>query len=134
LLTLDGSFLQIPIDLSKFEDLDSLTSRWLLGEVFKKLGHVESDSLPVCLSTLDNVAESVDFFLTKGNEPLSNFLLFDKKLKLCHIKRDELKFEKNKRVSVEEPKITDFDFIKTLGKGGFATVYMGKCLFYDDTF
>jgi hypothetical protein len=26
----------------------------------------------------------------------------------------------------EVPRITDFDFIKTLGKGGFATVYMGK--------
>ena len=109
--------------------MDSLTSRWLLAEVFKKLGDnskVESDILPVCLSSIDNAAESVDFFLTKGNEPLSNFLLFDKKLKLCHIKREELKFEKNKRVSVEDPKITDFEFIKTLGKGGFATVYMGK--------
>jgi len=82
--------------------------------------------LPVCLSTIDNAAESVDFFLTKGNEPLSNFLLFDQKLKICHIKRNELKFERNKRVSVEDPKITDFEFIKTLGKGGFATVYMGK--------
>ena len=29
-------------------------------------------------------------------------------------------------MSVEDPKITDFEFIKTLGKGGFATVYMGK--------
>lgn len=52
--------------------------------------------------------------------------MLDKKLKLCYIKRDELKFEKNKRVSAEDVRITDFEFIKTLGKGGFATVYMGK--------
>lgn len=64
--------------------------------------------------------------MTKGSEPLSNFLMLDKKLKLCYIKRDELKFEKNKRVSAEDVRITDFEFIKTLGKGGFATVYMGK--------
>ena len=28
--------------------------------------------------------------------------------------------------------IQDFDFIKTLGKGGFATVYMGKCVLFDN--
>jgi len=97
--------------------------------VFKKLkdkSNSEPSFVPVCLSTIDHTVETVDFLLTKGNEPLSNFLQFDKKIKLCYIKRDEIKFEKNKRVSVEEPSITDFEFIKTLGKGGFATVYMGK--------
>ena len=28
------------------------------------------------------------------------------------------------------PEIQDFDFIKVLGKGGFATVYMGKFLYH----
>ena len=42
------------------------------------------------------------------------------------MKREEIKFYKDKRVSVEDPSITDFEFIKTLGKGGFATVYMGR--------
>lgn len=78
--TLMCSCIKIPIDLAQFENLDTLTSKWLLAEVFKKLGentNVEPDILPVCLSTIENTAESVDFFLTKGNEPLSNFLLFD---------------------------------------------------------
>ena len=101
----------------------------MLEEVLRKLkenSNTEPSFLPVCLSTIDNTAESVDFFLTKGSEPLSNFLQFDKKLKLCYVKREEIKFYKDKRVSVEDPSITDFEFIKTLGKGGFATVYMGR--------
>jgi hypothetical protein len=55
-------------------------------------------------------------------------------LKLCYIQRNELNFDKSKRLSNEEPSITDFEFIKTLGKGGFATVYMGKCSLFSKTF
>jgi len=97
--------------------------------VFKKLrSQTSADTfhVPVCLSTLDNSAETVDFLLTKGSESLANFLQFDKKLKICYVQRTEIKFDASKRVSVEEPSLADFEFIKTLGKGGFATVYMGK--------
>ena len=43
-------------------------------------------------------------------------------------------FDRSKRLSNDEPSITDFEFIKTLGKGGFATVYMGKYLTFYSNF
>ncbi len=43
-------------------------------------------------------------------------------------------FDKSKRLSNDEPSITDFEFIKTLGKGGFATVYMGKYFYFLNNF
>ncbi len=94
-----------------------------------QIGQDNSKQVPVCLSTIDNVAESVDYFLTRANEPISNFLSLNQplRLKLCYASQAEIKLEQ----SVEQSKswlakIQDFDFIKTLGKGGFATVYMGK--------
>jgi transcription antitermination factor NusA-like protein len=79
----------------------------------------------VCLSTLDNQAESVDYFLTQPAEPIANFLSFTRPLKVCYVSTREKCEEKVKKQSVYVV-IQDFDFIKVLGKGGFATVYMGK--------
>lgn len=117
----------VPIDLSLVEDLDTLTSEWLLTEVFSKLPTDKSSpksKVPVCLATIDNQAESVDYFLTKANEPISNFLALDTPLKLCYALSSEINLAKEQRN--EQPQIQDFHFIKILGKGGFATVYMGK--------
>jgi hypothetical protein len=47
-------------------------------------------------------------------------------LKVCHIGNDEYAKEKLCREGKKIPQIQDFDFLKVLGKGGFATVYMGK--------
>ena len=84
------SILEVPLDLAQYEDLESLTSEWLLNQVFNKLkgiSKINDEVVPVCLASLDSKAESVDYFLTKANEPISNFLSLNKsdlKLKLCY--------------------------------------------------
>jgi viroplasmin and RNaseH domain-containing protein len=78
--------------------------------------------------SLDNKLESVDYYLTRPQEPISNFLALSTHLKICYATSQELKIEKRQMKLKYENEIKDFDFIKTLGKGGFAKVYMGKCL------
>ena len=61
--------------------------------------------MPVCLATSDNKAESVDYFLTKANEPISNFLSFDTPLKLCYASAQEIKQDKLVQANKEVPQI-----------------------------
>jgi len=68
-----------------------------------------------------NEAECIDFFLTQKNQIVATFLPMDAILKVNYVEKDELEEEKsNKKV----PSLRNFDFIKVLGTGGFATVYM----------
>ena len=50
------------------------------------------------LATLDAKVESVDFFLTKPNEPLSHFLQLNTTLKLCYASLAEIKADSVKHV------------------------------------
>ena len=128
--------LEIPIDLTKVDDLDSLTSEWLCSEVFSKLRSTKvsatskssatssaTDShqrtaaaVPVCLECVEPRSESINYFLTRAQEPITNFLHWNTPLKLCYATSLELKKERaNHNKAKVVPQITDFDFIKTLG-------------------
>ena len=48
------------------------------------------------------------------------------KLKIHYASKLEIEDERNKKKVKEVPSLRDFEFIKVLGTGGFATVYMGK--------
>lgn len=90
-----------------------MTSEWLLNQVFSILRQTKSStqsqsgassdqtnthrSVPVCLASADSNAESVDYFLTKANEPISNFLSLDTPLKLCYATQLEVKQEKSSK-------------------------------------
>ena len=52
---------------------------------------------------------------------VSTFLTMDSILKVNYVAREELEEEKNSKAV---PSLRCFDFIKVLGTGGFATVYM----------
>lgn len=73
---------------------------------------------PVSLSTRHHLSESVDYFLTVCDEPVANFLPIDAELKVNFVTRAE--HQAKKRL----PTLKDFELIKVLGKGGFATVFM----------
>jgi hypothetical protein len=60
-------------------------------------------------------SESINYFLTRAQEPICNFLHWKTALKLCYATSGELKKERAKNKSKVVPQITDFDFIKTLG-------------------
>jgi hypothetical protein len=107
------------------QELDQLTSKWLHEVVFEQIviSNKLPDSMkPVCLSTNDNHNEQVDLFLTKVNEPIAHYLQWNLPLKMCYISDDQFRVGYQKSM----PQIQEFKFLKTLGKGGFATVYMGK--------
>jgi len=80
---------------------------------------------PVSLSTHNRVSESVDYFLTLKNEPIVNFLAPEgTELQVNFISRLEMEEEWRNKSQGRVPTFRDFEFIKVLGKGGFATVYM----------
>ena len=75
--------------------------------------------------------ECIDYFLTQKNELISTFLPVPNpksshlvELKVHYVNREELEEHRGGKKGV--PKLRDFEFIKVLGTGGFATVYMGK--------
>ena len=76
--------------------------------------------------------ECIDYFLTQSNELVSTYLPLtgdaeacSLELKVHYVNKQELVLER-KRGRRDVPKLRDFEFIKVLGTGGFATVYMGK--------
>ena len=143
--------LRVPIDLTEHESLATFTSAWLRDAIFcvvreKRLAtrsacHSKSstdvpgseDGLsnqklplktpmePVCLSTLYNEAECIDFLLTQPGQMVSTYLPMDVVLKVNYVSKEELDED---NCSKQVPSLRNFDFIKVLGTGGFATVYM----------
>jgi len=126
--------------------METLTSGWLSSHVIdllkEKQNKTRSQSIskcstdiqlsddgatpePVSLSTRNHHSESIDYFLTVKSEPLVNFL--DPKgaeLQVNFISRAELEEETRSKSKGLMPSFKDFELIKVLGKGGFATVFM----------
>jgi len=87
----------------------------------QKQQRLEAALEPVCLSTVYNETECVDFFLTQRHEMVATYLPMDSILKVNYVAKEELEEEKS---SKQTPSLRNFEFIKVLGTGGFATVYM----------
>ena len=68
-----------------------------------------------------NDEECIDFLLTQKNQMVSTFLKIGTILKVNYVDKKELEEEKETKAV---PSLRNFDFIKVLGTGGFATVYM----------
>lgn len=83
--------------------------------------HLLAQLEPVCLSTVYNEAECIDFLLTQKHQMVATFLPMDSILKVNYVAKDEIEEEK---ATKQVPSLRCFDFIKVLGTGGFATVYM----------
>ena len=73
------------------------------------------------MSTVYNEAECIDFLLTQRNQMVATFLPMDVVLKVNYVAKDEIEEEETTKAV---PSLRNFDFIKVLGTGGFATVYM----------
>ena len=137
----------MPLDLSEHESLNTVTSQWLQNEVFKLIkdkklqtrgashskttastdptsNQVDVPMEPVSLSTRENEAECIDFLLTRDNEMLATFLQPTRELKVNYADKFNLEEEARKKKEKAVPSLRDFEFIKVIGKGGFATVYM----------
>ena len=127
--------------LTKLRSLDS-AARCELEQLICKEQPVSlqnMNNLPAfTLSSLNGELECVDFFLTQADEPLANFLNFGKpfirlityvfleeKLRINFHAADHSKTSRRlSKLGNSIPSIKDFKFLKVLGKGGFATVYM----------
>ena len=75
----------------------------------------------MCLSTVYNEEECIDFLLTQKHQMVATFLKIGSLLKVNYVEKSELEEERDSKAV---PSLRNFDFIKVLGTGGFATVYM----------
>ena len=125
----------LQIEVPKEKRNAKITSGWLLKQVQErlkadlKLKALLEKQQPIMLATVALSAECVELGLTKMEEDLFHFLPEGERLRVLYAERQLLQREKELKRTLKtrfKHRLKDFDFIKTIGQGGFAHVHMGK--------